>query len=173
MFYAFFPWDLSFLAVPLKVWIGLVKIDFWHFCDIHSNIHYDSYIRVDIMVMPRIQFSPTRFKLLMVPLWSWVPLKKQHKTHTKQKCILNELGPMFWKFAIFSSNLFQNFREYEIFKEWVLAHSILFLVGWVFYVSFLSMDLWFTGVPLKVVIRLEKNDFLAFAWDSLFVSLQL
>ena len=74
----YFCMDLSFTGVPLKVTIWLEKLIYWHFCDIHSYIK----IEVNVMKMPKNQFLPTWFKLLMVPMQSWDPYKETKNTHS-------------------------------------------------------------------------------------------
>ena len=57
----FSPMELSFAGVPLKVWIRLANIYFFHFHNVHSYIKIELYIKVNAIQTLKNQFWPNKF----------------------------------------------------------------------------------------------------------------
>ena len=94
--------ELSFAWVPLNFESGWQKLILWLLNYIHSNIHFNFYVRVNVMEMPKktifinpIQtFNGTHCEAE----FHW---RKQSKTPIQQKWIFSKPGPFLWKSPIF------------------------------------------------------------------------
>ena len=77
----------------------------------------------------QISIFTNQFKLLMIPLWSWDPYKKNaHPAKVNIEWGRAHFMKMF--------NFFENFRDQDVFNVWDLAHPIFNWVGLVFYAFF-------------------------------------